>query len=46
MNKIIIRDINLLSDVNEFFKKFVDMIMIFLIDLFSEYDQITLTKIY
>ncbi len=46
MNKIIIRDVNLLSDVNEFFEEFVDMIMIFLIDLFSEYDQITLTKIY
>ncbi len=46
MNKIIIRDINLFSDVNEFFKEFVDMIMIFLIDLFSEYNQITLTKIY
>ena len=46
MNKIIIRDINLLSNVNEFFKEFVDMIMIFLIDLFSEYDQIMLTKIY
>jgi len=46
MNKIIIRDVNLLSDVNEFFEEFVDMIMIFLIDLFSEYNQITLTKIY
>ncbi len=46
MNKIIIRDVNLLSDVNEFFKEFIDMIMIFLIYLFSEYDQITLTKIY
>ncbi len=46
MNKIIIRDVNLLSDVNEFFEEFVDMIIIFLIDLFSEYDQITLTKIY
>ncbi len=46
MNKIIIRDVNLLSDVNEFFEEFVDMIMISLIDLFSEYDQITLTKIY
>ncbi len=46
MNKIIIRNINLLSNVNEFFKEFVDMIMIFLIDLFSEYDQISLTKIY
>ncbi len=46
MNKIIIRDVNLFSDVNEFFKEFVDMIIIFLIDLFSEYDQITLTKIY
>ncbi len=38
MNKIIIRDVNLLSDVNKFFEEFVDMIMIFLIDLFSEYD--------
>ncbi len=46
MNKIIIRDVNLLSDVNEFFKEFVNIIMISLIDLFSEYDQITLTKIY
>ncbi len=46
MNKIIIRDVNLLSDVNEFFEEFVDMIMISLINLFSEYDQITLTKIY
>ncbi len=46
MNKIIIRDVNLLSDVNEFFEEFIDIIMIFLIDLFSEYDQITLTKIY
>ncbi len=46
MNKIIIRDIDLFSDVNEFFEEFVDMIMIFLINLFSEYDQITLTKIY
>ncbi len=46
MNKIIIKDVNLLSDMNEFFKEFIDMIMIFLIDLFSEYDQITLTKIY
>ncbi len=46
MNKIIIKDVNLLSNMNEFFKEFIDMIMIFLIDLFSEYDQITLTKIY
>ncbi len=46
MKKIIIRNINLLSNVNEFFKEFVDMIMIFLIDLFSEYDRISLTKIY
>ncbi len=38
MNKIIIRDVNLLSDVNKFFEEFVNMIMIFLIDLFSEYD--------
>jgi len=46
MNKIIIRNVNLFSDVNEFFEKFINMIMIFLIDLFSEYNQITLTKIY
>ena len=46
MNKIIIRNANLSSDVNEFFEEFADMIMISLIDLFSEYDQITLIKIY
>jgi hypothetical protein len=46
MNKIIIRDVNLFSDVNEFFKKFIEMIMISFIDLFSEHDQIMLTKIY
>ncbi len=46
INKIIIKDINLLSDVNKFFEEFINMIIIFLIDLFSEYDQITLTKIY
>jgi len=46
MNKIIIKDVNLSSDVNEFFKEFIDMIIISLIDLFSEYDQIMLTKIY
>ena len=38
INKIIIKDVNLLSDVNKFFKEFINMIMIFLIDLFSEYD--------
>ncbi len=46
MNKIIIRNINLLSDMNEFFKEFIDMTMIFLIDLFSKYNQIMLIKIY
>ncbi len=46
MIKIIIKDVDLSSDVNEFFKEFIDMIMISLIDLFSEYDQIMLTKIY
>jgi len=46
MNKIIIRNANLSSDVNEFFEEFTDMIMIFLINLFSEYNQITLIKIY
>jgi hypothetical protein len=45
MNKIIIRDVNLLSDVNEFFKEFIKIIMISFINLFSEYNQITLTKI-
>ncbi len=46
INKIIIKNVNLLSDVNKFFKEFINIIMIFLIELFSEYDQITLTKIY
>jgi len=46
MNKIIIKNVNLFSNVNEFFEEFINMIMIFLIDLFSKYNQIMLTKIY
>jgi len=46
INKIIIKNVNLLSDVNKFFKEFINMIIIFLIDLFSKYNQIMLIKIY
>jgi alpha-glucuronidase len=46
INKVIIKNVNVSSDVNEFFKEFIKMIMISLINLFSEYNQITLSKIY
>ena len=38
MNKIIIRDINLLFNVEEFSEKFANMCVAFLINFFFEYD--------
>ena len=35
---------NLLFSVNEFFKEFVNMYVILLINMFSEYNQISFTK--
>ena len=44
MNEIIIRNVNLLFNVEKFSKKFINMLIMSLIDFFSDYDQITLVK--
>jgi hypothetical protein len=44
MNKIIIRNINLLSSINEFFENFAKCVMTFLMNFLSKYDQMTLNK--
>ncbi len=44
INRVIIRDINLPPSVNEFSKKFIKYIIVFLIDFFSSYNQIKLNK--
>ena len=44
MNEIIICDVNLPFNVEKFLKKFANMLITFLIDFFSNYDQITLAK--
>jgi hypothetical protein len=44
MNKVIIRDVNLSSSMNEFFENFAECVMTFLMNFFSEYDQMTLNK--
>ena len=44
MNEIIIRNVNLSSNVEKFSKKFAKMCVVFLIDFFFEYDQIILIK--
>ena len=40
INRVIIRDANLPSSIDEFFEKFVRYVIAFLIDFFSDYDQI------
>src|SRR6266498_5221298 len=44
INRVIIRNTNLPPSVNEFFKKFTEYIIVFLIDFFSSYNQIKLNK--
>ena len=44
MNGVIIRDVNLPSNVEEFLKEFAEMCVAFLINLFFEYDQVILTE--
>jgi hypothetical protein len=44
MNRIIIRNANLLSAINEFFEKFVDCAIVSLVNLFFEYDQLSLIE--
>ena len=44
MNKIIIRDVNLFFNVEKFLKKFTSMLIMSLINFFSDYNQITLVE--
>ena len=44
MNEVIIRNINLSFNVEEFSKEFAKMCVIFLIDFFFEYDQVILAE--
>jgi len=44
INRVIIRNTNLPSSVNEFFKKFAGYVIASLIDFFSDYDQIELDE--
>ena len=44
INEVIIRDVNLSFNVEEFVKEFAKMCVAFLIDFFSEYDQIILIE--
>ena len=44
MNEVIIRDINLSFNVKKFSKKFVNILIMLLIDFFSDYDQITFAE--
>ncbi len=46
MNKMIIRNVNLLSSIDEFFEKFADCVMFSLIDFFSKYDQVAIDVIF
>ncbi len=44
MNRVIIRNANLFSAINEFFEKFVDCVIVSLVNLFFEYDQLSLIE--
>src|SRR5438034_11704151 len=44
MNKVIIRDVNLLSNCEDFTKDFVSMTVSSLLDLYADYDQMKLNK--
>ena len=44
MNEVIIRDVNLFSNVEKFSKKFAGMLITSLIDFFFDYDQVTLAE--
>ena len=44
MNKIIIRNANLLSNCENFVKDFTSIIMSLLLDFYADYDQIKLNK--
>ncbi len=44
INRVTIRDVNLSSAMNEFFEKFVDCVIVSLIDLFFDCDQLFLVE--
>jgi hypothetical protein len=44
MNRVTIRDTNLFSAINEFSEEFVDCVIVFLMNLFFEYDQLSLIE--
>jgi hypothetical protein len=44
MNRVIIRDVNLFFAVNEFFEVFADCVIAFFVNLFFEYDQLSLIE--
>ena len=44
MNKVIIRDVNLSSNCENFVKEFADMIMSLLLNFYVDYDQMKLNK--
>jgi len=44
INHVIVRDTNLPPSVDEFFKEFVEYIIVFLINFFSGYNQIKLDE--
>jgi hypothetical protein len=44
MNRITMKDANLLSSIDEFFENFADCAIASLIDLFFKYDQVELNR--
>ncbi len=44
MNRVIIRNANLSSAIDEFFEEFADCAIVSLVNLFSEYDQLSLIE--
>jgi hypothetical protein len=44
MNRIIIRNANLFSAIDKFFEKFVDCVIVSFVNLFFEYDQLSLIE--
>jgi hypothetical protein len=44
MNRIIIRNANLSSAIDEFFEKFADCVIVSLVNLISEYNQLSLIE--
>jgi len=44
MNKVIIKDMNLLLNYEDFMKNFVSMTMLLLLDFYADYNQIKLNE--